>query len=148
MTPARNYQRAKRPVEQNLNLPPNLKHVKESYELVLSVFLSISLSIFVCTVHTIKYGNRWRDNLVFFFVIFSSPMSIQRPSSVLQHFQTSFPLKPLGQLNSNFMDARTKVSSNSPGHMTKMAAMPIYGKNPLKIFFSRTRRPITLELGM
>ena len=35
-----------------------------------------------------------------------------------------------------------------PGHMTKMAAMPIYGKNPLKYFFSRTRRPMTLGLGM
>ena len=23
----------------------------------------------------------------------------------------------------------TKASSNGPGHMTKMAAMPIYGKN-------------------
>ena len=27
---------------------------------------------------------------------------------------------------------------NDPGHMTKMAAMPIYGKNPSKIFFSGT----------
>ena len=27
--------------------------------------------------------------------------------------------------------------------MTKMAAMPIYGKNPLKIFFSETGRPIS-----
>ena len=26
--------------------------------------------------------------------------------------------------------------------------MPIYGKNHLKIFFSRTRRPMTLGLGM
>ena len=26
----------------------------------------------------------------------------------------------------------TKVCSNGPGHMTKMAATPIYGKNPLK----------------
>ena len=25
-----------------------------------------------------------------------------------------------------------EVCSNVPGHMTKMAAMPIYGKNPLK----------------
>ena len=41
-----------------------------------------------------------------------------------------------------------KVCSNGPGHMTKMAAMPIYGKNPLKIFVSRTRRPMTLGLGM
>ena len=34
------------------------------------------------------------------------------------------------------------------GHMTKMAAMPIYGKNPLKIFSSGTKGPLTLELGM
>ena len=26
-------------------------------------------------------------------------------------------------------DGVTKVCSNGPGHMTKMAAMPIYGKN-------------------
>ena len=26
----------------------------------------------------------------------------------------------------------TKVCPNGPGHMTKMATMPIYGKNPLK----------------
>ena len=25
-----------------------------------------------------------------------------------------------------------KVCSNGPGHMTKMATKPIYGKNPLK----------------
>ena len=31
--------------------------------------------------------------------------------------------------------------------MAKMAATPIYGKNPLKIF-SRTRRPMILGLGM
>ena len=41
-----------------------------------------------------------------------------------------------------------KVCSNVPGHMTKMAAMPIYSKNHLKIFFSKTRRPMTLGLGM
>ena len=31
-----------------------------------------------------------------------------------------------------------KISKHDPGHMTKMAAMPIYGKNPSKTFFSRT----------
>ena len=45
-------------------------------------------------------------------------------------------------------DGGTKVCSNVPGHMTKMVVMPIYGKNPLKIFFSRTRRSMTLGLGM
>ena len=33
-------------------------------------------------------------------------------------------------------------------HMTKMAAMPIYGKNPSKIFFSESGGPISKKLGM
>ena len=35
---------------------------------------------------------------------------------------------------------------NNLGHMTKMVAMPIYGKNPSKI--SRTGAPISKKLGM
>ena len=45
-------------------------------------------------------------------------------------------------------DGGTKVCSNDPGHMIKMAAMPIYGKNLEKNFFSGTERPMTLNLGM
>ena len=33
-------------------------------------------------------------------------------------------------------------------HTTKMAAMPIYGKNPSKIFFSETNRLISMKLGV
>ena len=33
-------------------------------------------------------------------------------------------------------------------HMTKMAAMSIYGNKPLKLFFSRTKSPMILKLGM
>ena len=40
-----------------------------------------------------------------------------------------------------------KIFKHDPGHMTKMAAMPIYGKNPSKIFF-RTGGPIFTKLGM
>ena len=36
---------------------------------------------------------------------------------------------------------------NNLGHMTKMAAMPIYGKNPSNIFFSETKR-LTSEASM
>ena len=36
---------------------------------------------------------------------------------------------------------------NNLGLMTKMATMPIYGKNPSKIF-SRTDGPISKKLGM
>ena len=45
-------------------------------------------------------------------------------------------------------DKLAKVYAKYFGHMTKMAATPIDGKNLLKIFFSRTRRPVTLRLGM
>ena len=34
------------------------------------------------------------------------------------------------------------------GQMIKMAATPIYGKKPSKIFFSGTTEPITTKLGM
>ena len=37
---------------------------------------------------------------------------------------------------------------NIPGHMTKMATMPIYGKNPSKIFFTGTAEPIATEIDM
>ena len=38
--------------------------------------------------------------------------------------------------------------SNDPGHMTKTAAMPIYGKNFKKIIFSGTKKSMTLKFGM
>ena len=41
----------------------------------------------------------------------------------------------------------TIFCSRHLGHMTKMAATPIYGENPSKIF-SRTGRPISTKLGM
>ena len=45
------------------------------------------------------------------------------------------------------MGLGTNVCPNGPCHMTKMANMPIYGKT-LKIFFSGTKRLMTLNLGM
>ena len=41
----------------------------------------------------------------------------------------------------------TKIYSNDLGHMTKMAAMPIYDKNPSKIF-SETSWLMTFDLGI
>ena len=39
------------------------------------------------------------------------------------------------------------VCPNVPGHMIKMAAMPIYCKNLKKIFFSGTEWPMILKHG-
>ena len=42
-----------------------------------------------------------------------------------------------------------KINTNELGHMTKMAAMPIYGKNLKKSSSPEpTVRPMTLKLGM
>ena len=43
-------------------------------------------------------------------------------------------------------DKLAKIYAKYFGHMTKMAVTTIYGKTPLKIFFSR--RLMTLGLGM
>ena len=44
-------------------------------------------------------------------------------------------------------DRLVKICTNCTGHMTKMATTPIYGKNPLNVFFSGTKRPKANGLG-
>ena len=61
--------------------------------------------------------------------------------------ETAWPIKVKSHMEPP-RDGATKCCSNDPGHMTKMAAMPIYMVNTLKIFFSRTKGPMTLKLGM
>ena len=39
-------------------------------------------------------------------------------------------------------DWLAKIYTYCSGHMTKMATMPIYGKNSLNIFYSGTKRPM------
>ena len=68
--------------------------------------------------------------------------SVRRPqcsnisSETAWSIKTKFYVEPLWK-------GGTKVYINGPGHMTKMAAMAIYGN-----FFSRTRSPMVLKLGM
>ena len=63
------------------------------------------------------------------------------------HFsETAWPIKAKFYVEPPW-EGRTKVCINGPGHMNKMAATPIYGKNPSKIF-SGTGGPISRKLGM
>ena len=45
-------------------------------------------------------------------------------------------------------DRLAKIYTNCTGHMTKMTTTPIYGKNPLNVFCSGSRRSMALGLGM
>ena len=60
--------------------------------------------------------------------------------------ETIWPIELKFQMKTPY-NKLAKIYANCSGHMTKMADMSIYGKNPLKIF-SRTKRPMTLGLGM
>ena len=68
-------------------------------------------------------------------------------------FSKFFSLETAGQIEAKLYmeppwDEGMKDYSSGLGHMTNISAVPIYGKNLKKIFFSRTKRPMTLKLGM
>ena len=70
------------------------------------------------------------------------------PSSTISNIffsETACPIKAKFYVEPPWVEG-TKVCSQHLGHMTKMAATPINGKNPSKIFFSRTGRPIFTNL--
>ena len=73
-------------------------------------------------------------------------MSVLPSSTLFKHFlRTTGPIEAKFHMESPW-DEGTEVCINSPGHMTKMAAMPIYGKDLL--IFSGTKGLMTLKLGM
>ena len=65
----------------------------------------------------------------------------QRSSSLKHDQSVKFYRKHLHE-------GRINVIINKPGHMTKMAAMLIYGKNPSKILFVGTAEPIAAKIDM
>ena len=83
------------------------------------------------------------------------PSYVVRPSVVRRRPQcsniffseTAWPIKAKFYVEPPWVGG-TIFCSRHLGHMTKMAATPIYGKNPSKIFFSRTGGPIFTKLGM
>ena len=62
--------------------------------------------------------------------------------------ETAWPIKAKLYMDHPWEGGK-KVYIIGHGHMTKMAAMAINKKKkPLQIFFSRTRRPMILKLGV
>ena len=57
------------------------------------------------------------------------PQSVGPAINIFKHLlpETTGPIKLKFHMETP-LDAGTKVCSNGPGHMTKMVAMPIYGK--------------------
>ena len=81
------------------------------------------------------------------------PWSTVRPSvrrrpqcSKIFFSETAGPIKAKFYVNPPWVGG-TKVCSCHLGHMTKMAATPIYDKNPSKIFFSGFPRNLVCSIG-
>ena len=72
---------------------------------------------------------------------------VRRPQCSNIFSETAWPIKAKFYVEPPWVGG-TKFCLRHLGHMTKMAATPIYGKNPSKIFFSRTGGPIFTKLGM
>ena len=70
-------------------------------------------------------------------------------SKIFKHLssETTWPIKAKFYVK-HLKDGVINVYINNPGHMTKMAARPIYGKNLSKIFFSGTSGQISRKLGL
>ena len=72
---------------------------------------------------------------------------IRRPHSLNIVSETTVPTEAKFHMKPS-KDGKTKVCIIGPGHIIKMAAMRICGKNLKNYFFSRTTKPIALKLGM
>ena len=78
------------------------------------------------------------------------PLSVHPSAFTISNIffsETAWPIKGKFYVEPPWVGG-TKVCSQHVGHMTKMATKPTYGKNPSKIFFSRTGGPISTKLGM
>ena len=94
-------------------------------------------------------------NFLVLIMLFSSPEpkvrrpSVRRPFTMLKHLLFKNRLANQSQILCGASLGRgTIFCSRHLGHMTDLAATPIYGQNPSKIFFSRTGGPIFTKLGM
>ena len=73
------------------------------------------------------------------------PSGVVRPSTIFKDLlQNCWAYQSQNSCRASIV----KFYSEHLGHMTKMAATPIFGGNPSKILFSGTKGPMTLGLGM
>ena len=95
----------------------------------------------------------WQPKDYFFYWWAYSIGMVRRPSYVVhQHFKTSSPLKPLGQLKPNFIWSLYGMGERKFVQMVQVT-WPRWPPCPymikiLKNFFSGTKRPMTFKHGM
>ena len=90
----------------------------------------------------------WAEGLVVRLMYWqASPVYCLLTFSVIFSSETTGPIEAKSYLEMQW-DGGKKVYSQGWGHMARIAAMPIYAKNPSKIFFYRTTWPIPMKFSM
>ena len=87
-----------------------------------------------------------RSRLTFYFSSKVSHIGISPTHLNIVSSETTRPIEIKFHMKTPY-DRLAKIYTNCTCHMTKMATMPIYGKNPFNIF-SGTKRPMALGLGV
>ena len=102
----------------------------------------IILTCYVETNETMAINKFQRSRLTFALSAKVAHIVVQAIYKNIVFSQTIGPIELKFRMKTPY-DKLAKIYTTFFGHMTKMAATPIYGKNLLKIFFSRNRRPVT-----
>ena len=88
-----------------------------------------------------------RSRLTFSFAAKVAHIGVQSTHQNIVSSETTSPFELKFYMKTPY-DRLAKIYTKCTGHMTKMATTPIYGKNPLNVFFSGTKRPMALGFGI
>ena len=83
-----------------------------------------------------------RSRLTFKFSAKVAHIGVPSTHQNIVSSETTRPFELKFHMKTPYDRLLAKIYTNCTGHMTKMATMPIYGKSPLNVFFSRTKRPM------
>ena len=88
-----------------------------------------------------------RSRLTFYFSAKVAHIGVPLTHQNIVSSETTRPFELKFHMKTPY-DRLAKIFTNCTGHMIKMVTTPIYGKKPLNVFFSGTKRPMALGLGM
>ena len=88
-----------------------------------------------------------RSRLTFKFSVKVAYIGVPSTHQNIVSSETIWPFELKYHMKTPY-DRLAKIYTKCTGHITKMATTSTYGKNPLNVFFSGTKRPMALGLGM
>ena len=107
----------------------------------------IILNLYVEPNETMAINKFQRSRLTFNFSAKVAHIGVPSTHQNIVFSETTRPFELKFHMKTPY-DRLVKTYTKCTGHMTKMATTPIYGKNPLNVFFSGTKRPMAFGLGM